>query len=336
MGVFVNNRLIGDVGVRCFDSVAGWLERRGDSSKRMLRVLTYQRVAGEDARDDLDPGMISATPFEFCKQMQLLATRYHVIRLEDALAARRDRTELPENAVLVTFDGAYRDFRENAWPVLRHLGLPATLFVPTAYPDEPRRHFWWDRLYRDICWSINGTQVTVPGGPVILRHPRQRLSTLRRLKETIRQMRHDEATRLLDAIHAQCGVADPADNGVLSWDELRQLHAEGVTLAPHTQTHPLLNRLSHKQARAEVSGSWTDLAKRIGPDVPRALAYPSGAVDNRVAALTADAGIEFAFTTRRGVNDLSKTSPLLLNRIDVGRRTTRAVLRAQLRLTCCN
>ena len=41
-------------------------------------------------------------------------------------------------------------------------------------------------------------------------------------------------------------------------------------------------------------------------------------------------GIELAFTTRRGVNDLTTADPLRLRRINIGQRTTLNLLRAQL------
>ena len=42
--------------------------------------------------------------------------------------------------MLLTFDDAYRDFATNAWPTLKRYGLPATLFVPTAYAGERSRN----------------------------------------------------------------------------------------------------------------------------------------------------------------------------------------------------
>jgi peptidoglycan/xylan/chitin deacetylase (PgdA/CDA1 family) len=63
---------------------------------------------------------------------------------------------LPERAALVTFDDGYRSAHDHALPVLRRLGFPAVLFVPTAYvggtnvfdrdaePEEPMCD--WDEL----------------------------------------------------------------------------------------------------------------------------------------------------------------------------------------------
>ena len=108
-----------------------------------LAVLTYHRV-GEPRHSP--PGLVSATPATFERQMRLLARTGRAVGLDDVLRSRNGTRELPRGAVLVTFDDAYRDFREHAWPVARRLHIPVVLFVPTAFPASGRA-FWWDRLF---------------------------------------------------------------------------------------------------------------------------------------------------------------------------------------------
>jgi peptidoglycan/xylan/chitin deacetylase (PgdA/CDA1 family) len=55
---------------------------------------------------------------------------------------------------------------------------------------------------------------------------------------------------------------------ILSWDMLRWLAREGVTLGAHTRSHPLLNRISLGEVRAEAAGSWRDLEREIGTALP--------------------------------------------------------------------
>jgi peptidoglycan/xylan/chitin deacetylase (PgdA/CDA1 family) len=72
---------------------------------------------------------------DFRRHAEELARRGTVVSLDAALdRLRRDGTPAP--AVVLTFDDAYRNFATHAWPVLRDLGLPATLYVPTAFVDE--------------------------------------------------------------------------------------------------------------------------------------------------------------------------------------------------------
>ncbi len=81
----------------------------------------------------------------FALQIEFLAKNYHLISLKRVLEALTTGRQLPRKSVLITFDDAYLDFQEFAWPILKRNGAPAVLFVPTAYPDSSMP-FWWDRI----------------------------------------------------------------------------------------------------------------------------------------------------------------------------------------------
>jgi peptidoglycan/xylan/chitin deacetylase (PgdA/CDA1 family) len=49
---------------------------------------------------------------------------------------------VPGPTVAVTFDDAYRSVYERALPILERLGLPATVFVPTAHVDATEPMAW--------------------------------------------------------------------------------------------------------------------------------------------------------------------------------------------------
>jgi peptidoglycan/xylan/chitin deacetylase (PgdA/CDA1 family) len=46
--------------------------------------------------------------------------------------------EIPSHWFVVTFDDVYENVYANAWPILRQLNIPATLFLATAYLDSDR------------------------------------------------------------------------------------------------------------------------------------------------------------------------------------------------------
>lgn len=88
----------------------------------------------------------------------------------------------------------------------------------------------------------------------------------------------------------------------LTWDELRALDAGAlVDVEAHTLTHPWLPRLSDDEARAEIAGSRTELAERLGREVG-VFCYPGGLYGEREAKLVREAGYRAAFTTDPGVN----------------------------------
>lgn len=306
-------------------------ERLAPAPTNRPAVLTYHRLDEPGARAGLNDGLISATPSRFVEQMEIVARDYHVIAMQELLEARRSGSALPPSSVLITFDDAYRDFAEHGWPVLRRMGLPVTLFVPTAYPDRPDRSFWWDRLYAAVMESPRVGTVETEAGTLALGDRSVRASSFRAVVARLKGMTHAEMLVQCDRLLEDLQVQPRADRGpaVLGWDELRQLEQEGVTLAAHSRTHPRLDRIPPEMLAEEIGGSWSDLEEAARAPI-RAFAYPDGGHSDAVVAAVADAGFEVAFSTERGGNRLGRTDWLRLRRINVGQRTNAAILRGQL------
>ncbi len=304
------------------------LEGVDQQQPNLLRVVTYHRVDHPESRPSLYP-RVTVTPEAFAAQMQFLATHYHPLSLPELLDTPNNKPlTLPPRAVLVTFDDAYCDFAEQAWPVMQRHHIPATLFVPTAFPDHPERIFWWDRLYQALRTTPRRDVLSTPVGDLPLETAGQREQALLTLRDYIKTQPHAAAMPWVEEVCAELDALPP-EAAVLGWDALRRLAAEGVTLGAHTRTHPLLNRISLEEARAEALGSLQDLQANIGP-VPPIFAYPSGGINDEVVQGLAQEGFQLAFTTGRGLNDWRTADRLRLRRINAGPRTSLTALRLQL------
>ncbi len=77
----------------------------------------------------------AVTPELFDAHLTYLGqNHYTAITVTDFIKARMSAdVALPARPVILTFDDAYADFYENAFPALQRHGYPATLYVPTAY-----------------------------------------------------------------------------------------------------------------------------------------------------------------------------------------------------------
>lgn len=313
----------------------GGIARIDPGRRDVVGVLTYHRIVAPGT--SAPPGIASASAEGFRRQMELLASAYHPIGLGDLVGRADGAPALPRRSVLVTFDDGYRDTASVAWPILRELGIPAALFVPTAMPDSGRR-FWWTRLYAAISDADRTASWESPIGPLSLMSLDDRDAAYRRLRARVKELAHDEATTLVSRVeadlgaHSASGRPDPgnAQGDVLDWSELATLATEGMALAAHTRTHPLLTQVPPSELDPEIGGSVQDLADRLGMPPTAVFAYPSGAHSAAVREAAARNGIRVAFTTDRGLNDLGNCDWLALRRINVGARTDGAWLRAQL------
>jgi len=310
---------------RAFAAVVGLLERADTGRSYLLPVLTYHRVAPFDPRPDLYPGLISATPEEFEAQMLYLSRRFRIMPME-AIVDARSSGQLPRRSLAITFDDAYADFLDHAWPALRRHRIDVTMFIPTAFPGNPERTFWWDRLYRAIA-SDERTTTDTPLGRLPLADAADRRRAFDAIRAFIKTRPFEEADTIVDSLERP--PIEERIGAVMTWTDLRMLATDGVTLASHTRNHAILSQIDEAAIEREVRSSVDDLHRAVGPTLP-VFAYPSGGHSAAAAGILTRLGFAAAFTTERGTNDIRSADWMRLRRINVGRRSTLALIRAQL------
>jgi peptidoglycan/xylan/chitin deacetylase (PgdA/CDA1 family) len=102
-----------------------------ESSATALPVLMYHHVGPR--RSGTYPSL-TVSGERFTRHVEwLVQHRYTGILPADWVAFCRRTTTLPRRPVLLTFDDAYADLMQHAFPVLLQHGLRATVFVPTEH-----------------------------------------------------------------------------------------------------------------------------------------------------------------------------------------------------------
>jgi peptidoglycan/xylan/chitin deacetylase (PgdA/CDA1 family) len=299
-----------------------------------LRILIYHRIADADTDTELEPGLISASPAEFAEQMHLLASNYNPVSLNDLIDAQAGRSTLPSKAVLVTFDDGYEDFAECAWPIMREHNIPATLFVPTAFPAGQPLGFWWDRLHYALMQSPLNEVHIEPFGKLTLGDAAQRRGVYKQLRNRVKMLPHKDAMDWLENTINLLGEV-PALNRVLTWQALQSLAEEGVSICSHGESHALMTRLSTPELEDDLQTSLHCIEHKLAHAAgPRVVAYPANAFDEKVASLASRAGYLLGFGGQRGINRIPSNHPMNLQRLPV-LKYSRGLFRAQLRPTVC-
>ena len=88
----------------------------------------------------------------------------------------------------------------------------------------------------------------------------------------------------------------------LTWDNLRQMQKDGISIESHTATHKSLTDLSDEDLRRELVASREKIESELGTKVSF-IAYPTGAYNLHIAQLTKEAGYMGAFTVKYGNAD---------------------------------
>jgi len=96
-------------------------------SQYVVPVIMYHNI---DERSAVSRLSVSSESFE--RQMNFLKShKYNVVKLED-LAGMLKKNKLPSKTIAITFDDGYGNNYTNAYPVLKKLGLQATIFIIPA------------------------------------------------------------------------------------------------------------------------------------------------------------------------------------------------------------
>jgi peptidoglycan/xylan/chitin deacetylase (PgdA/CDA1 family) len=280
-----------------------------------LTIATFHRVLPERELLEYPMPGISVTPEELDWLLALFTKHYTAGTLSE-MATRYALGDRPEKPLLaITFDDGQRDNFRHARPVLEAYGVHASFFV-VADATERNETLWHDR----VAYAVVAAQRENSAGAtyflsqlqVDLQSPDLVHACVARMKLMTPEQR-DAALQELEALAG--GSQRPAWDGMMSWEELKQMHADGHEIGSHSQTHAILPLVSDEQLEVEVAGSRAHLKSRLGFEVD-SFCYPNGDCDERVATAVQRAGYRHAVTTRYGINNAT-SSHYLWKRCDM-------------------
>ena len=314
--------------------------RHFGSSRCGLLVLAYHRIADMSAEDEHpgDPELVSASLADFEWQMQLVARHFQPITFRRVIECLEGGTAMPQRSLVVTFDDGHLDNYTGAFPILRSLGIPATIFLSTGYigSQEP---YWFDHVARLLAKAPSGPiQLTsVPFKAVLLDMRSRRSATeallglLKRVANSRRLDCLDELDRLFPS--RRDGSASN-EQFALSWPQVREMAAAGIEFGSHTVSHPILTQVDDVQLRRELSESREAIVAHTG-QAGDIIAYPIGkrfAFDERVIRACEASGYRLGVSYETGTNPSVLSARFELKRLAVERYTNRAMFQSMLSL----
>lgn len=304
---------------------ASWLNRR------RAVILTYHGLLSRPpppAARALHKIFVTAEAFR--AQMALLRARYQVVPLRE-LVERLEKGEPGERMAAVTFDDGWRTTRTLAAPILRELGLSATVFVATGLSGTPHRGLWTQRLAASLAAArerIRLWDVELPAETAA-----QRADAIRTVSGILKKLPTPEREERLREVFARFGkgLELGPEMEFMSWDEVKELDRFGVECGAHTVDHEILASLPLAQAADQIHRSRAQLEDVTGRPC-RLFAYPNGSENDfseeHARALVED-GFEAAVTQIPGRNSPA-TDLFRLRRLNVGLEHTLHTFLAEL------
>ena len=326
-------------GALCHSGLMGLMPGLLPRLRGALRILAYHRVLDIEDEDKypFDPELISASTSEFRWQMAWLKAHFYPMTFRTFLEMLDRGESIPSNAVIVTFDDGFEDNYTNAYPILREMDIPATVFLSTAYIGSTDT-YWFDAVANCIYRMKTG-RLRLPMLNLELDISDSVASRRQLAEDVIETMKVvPEKTRIaaLDDLLGQHPLIDELTRNPLSrpmtWEQVQEMSGNGMEFGSHSVSHPVLSRIGAEQLEFELHESRKTIQEKTGQSVD-VIAYPVGGsmeYNDAVMSVVRNAGYRMGASYISGLNRLDALHRYDLRRIHVERYTSREEFQAAL------
>jgi len=301
-----------------------------------LTIVTYHFV--RDLRNSRYPAIRGRDLAEFSQQIDYFGRHYEIVDTHDVVGACKGETDLPDNALWLTFDDGYLDHYTNVLPVLFERKMHAAFFPPVnavvhgELLDVNKVHFIRaaetdaSLIIKEMKAFIdaNGNQDGMKtfqaywdefGIPV-----RYDTAEIWFIKKVL-QYALPEASRkaLLDELFQTfVSVDQKAFAGELyaSEEQLRMMLQCGMYIGGHGAKHYRFDQLDAGEQEREIIDSLQFLRRLGAPTADWVMCYPYGVSDENARSLLRRHGCAVGVTIAEGIADPVNDDPMLLSRLD--------------------
>src|SRR6476661_5884437 len=237
-----------------------WVQRHGSI------VLTFHRVLTDsELQQTASLGGMIVRDRTFADFLQYASRHCEFANLEQ----EPDWKSNGKLKLAVTFDDGWADNAERVYPITSQHHAPFVIFIVpektgTALP------FWPERTAAalDRIPAVNGSRRADSIGRAI-----EELKTLPAMERESR-------------ISQMLGSGGPLESSAavdktMTWEQIAELHARGVTFGSHTSTHEILTTVPGPQAEQEIVSSREAIQQKLGSSC-ELFSYPNGDYSDQV------------------------------------------------------
>lgn len=290
-------------------------------------VLTYHRVLPQTLISSAhsEPSLIVSAAV-FREQMLFLKKYFRIITMDQLVASLKEKAPFNSPSCVITLDDGWRDSYLHAFPILKELSVPATVFV-VAGAAESRKEFWFEALHSaalTLDYSADETRELLKSLFPQIEIPEQMdkrgnlLLYTGKIMDTAKQVSQRRIDRIINELEAIQPTAAQEDSNetACTMADLKEMLSSGlITIGSHTMSHAILTKETESKCREEIVESKKLLEKSLGIEIEH-FCYPNGDYDARTQALVEDAGYRSACTCH-GAENMAAVSPFEIRRINI-------------------
>jgi peptidoglycan/xylan/chitin deacetylase (PgdA/CDA1 family) len=204
----------------------------------------------------------------------------------------------------ITFDDGWADNAQSVYPIALRYRVPVVIFI---VPEKTGTElpFWPERTAAalDRVPPVNGNR---------------RVASIRKVIEALKALpAMERESRVSQMVGSGGAVESSADvDKTMTWNQIAELHAAGITFGSHTSTHEILTMVPAAQAEREIVESRRSIQQKLG-NCCEMFSYPNGNCSGSVRDLVAEAGYKFAFLNQDPGVWTRDCDPFLIPRVNI-------------------
>jgi len=276
-------------------------------------ILTFHRIRPDGSPTDPFDTCPSIPAGVFQKTILHIKKNYEIVSLRFLCENRG----LKHPLAAITFDDGWRDNYEVAFPILKTLRIPATVFISSGKIGA-REPFWQQKLGRLFYFEIHRRgkegQAKLKNFLKIEGNPKLNKGFYRRIVNEWKCLNQEEINSRLASYE---WTDETLSHSPIFLDdkEIREMLYHHIEFGSHTVNHVILPRSSEKVIISELVESKRRLEEITGQTIDM-LSYPNGNVSDKVVQIAREIGYKIGCTTKRSPVG-ADADPLLLPRIEI-------------------
>lgn len=289
-----------------------------------MYVIMYHYV--RDLEHNRYPKIKGMNYDSFCEQITYFKKNYEIITMEDAIAAWNQDVQIPDNALLLTFDDGYIDGYTNVFPILYEQKVQGSFFISSKtfseniLMDVNKIHFTLasadiQKLVHDIFEQIsyyreNGNKYNLPQPEMLYKE----YGIANRLddKDTVFAKRVLQTAIPIEVRKAISSFLFEKYVGVdevsfskelyMSYNQIKVMKDNGMHIGVHGYDHFWLGNQTVEDMHGDVDKALVAMEGLIDKN-NWTMCYPYGSYNEEVIRYISDKGCKLAFSTKVAAAD---------------------------------
>lgn len=236
-------------------------------------IFTFHMVCPKgDLLAPIDELRVSPEYFEaFLFEQQ---KRLNFISINDIPARMSNKQHSDKPFGIITFDDGYEDNYIYAYPILKKLGIPFTIYVSVNLVND-HTPIWNYPLIIERMVQANG-ELDIDGKRYYCWTQEQKEDTFKQLKGLLFSLPYAHLQEEFKRLFAKYLTDDAFPKNTLTWEQIEEMAKDSLcTIGSHTMSHCRLTITDEASLQYELGESKAILEQHIGKPVEH-LSYPYG------------------------------------------------------------